>query len=488
MRIYWHASGVQRPLLVRSCLPHTIPPTSRPLKSRLKAQIQRWELCCRAGNDDERSASVQSSTEESRNEETYTKNEHNRERVGTSRGNPGARVGASWASREAGSTEDTPGQDYLQAVGTTDYNTNVDVGQSAKFGLDSLFLGNEKFNLGGTSDLSDGSLRRYEFSKFDHIVGDYFISPAFLEAVAVHLAKNFVWESLPGVRLPLILGIWGPKGCGKTFQTELAFKKLGVEAVVMSAGELEHEWAGTPGRMIRERYRKAAEMSKVRGKMTALVINDIDAGVGHFANTQTTVNNQMVVATLMNICDDPTRVAGGGNWREMDIIRRIPIIVTGNDFSTLFAPLIRDGRMDKFYWKPNRIELLQILTQMYKDDDIGEDDLEALLDEFPEQPLDFFGAIRASTYDDQILQWIKEDVVKTALSDDDADIAELSRRLVKKDQLPTFSSDHVCLEVLMEQGRRIVGEQEAVARVRLSHEYMGKTGTNRGQALLGLKG
>ena len=28
-------------------------------------------------------------------------------------------------------------------------------------------------------------------------------------------------------RVPLILGIWGGKGQGKTFQTELAFKKLG---------------------------------------------------------------------------------------------------------------------------------------------------------------------------------------------------------------------------------------------------------------------
>ena len=43
---------------------------------------------------------------------------------------------------------------------------------------------------------------------------------------------------------------------GKTFQTELAMKQLGVQAVVMSAGELEHEWAGTPGRLIRERYRQ----------------------------------------------------------------------------------------------------------------------------------------------------------------------------------------------------------------------------------------
>ncbi len=42
----------------------------------------------------------------------------------------------------------------------------------------------------------------------------------------------------------------------------------------------------------RERYRRAAELSKVRGKLSCLLINDLDAGLGHFANTQTTVNNQ----------------------------------------------------------------------------------------------------------------------------------------------------------------------------------------------------
>lgn len=68
------------------------------------------------------------------------------------------------------------------------------------------------------------------------------------------------------------------------------------------------------------------------------------------AHTQTTVNNQMVVGTLMNLCDNPTRVSIGQDWREADIVNRVPIIVTGNDFSTLWAPLIRDGRMEKFYW------------------------------------------------------------------------------------------------------------------------------------------
>jgi hypothetical protein len=52
------------------------------------------------------------------------------------------------------------------------------------------------------------------------------------------------------------------------------------------AGELESEVAGQPGRLIRERYRKAAELSRVRGKLAALMINDLDAGIGRFGNTQ----------------------------------------------------------------------------------------------------------------------------------------------------------------------------------------------------------
>jgi hypothetical protein len=32
--------------------------------------------------------------------------------------------------------------------------------------------------------------------------------------------------------------------------------------------------------------KQAGELSKVRGKLSALLINDIDAGLGHFENTQ----------------------------------------------------------------------------------------------------------------------------------------------------------------------------------------------------------
>ncbi len=44
---------------------------------------------------------------------------------------------------------------------------------------------------------------------------------------------------------------------------------------------------------------------------------------------QCTVNNQMVVGTLMNLCDDPNRVSVGNKWIEEDLICRVPIVVTG---------------------------------------------------------------------------------------------------------------------------------------------------------------
>ena len=40
------------------------------------------------------------------------------------------------------------------------------------------------------------------------------------------------------------------------------------------------------------------------------------------------------------------------------------MVCAGNDLSRVFAPLIRDGRMDKFYWHPTREDLVAILFQV----------------------------------------------------------------------------------------------------------------------------
>lgn len=138
--------------------------------------------------------------------------------------------------------------------------------------------------------------------------------------------------------------------------------------------------------------------------MSVLMINDLDAGVGRFGNTQMTVNNQIVIGTLMNLADNPTRVSIGQKWRESDVTHRVPIIVTGNDFSTLYAPLIRDGRMEKFYWQPGREDIINIVHRMYIKDGLSFEDVSKVVDTFPNQALDFYGALRSRTYDRAILQ------------------------------------------------------------------------------------
>lgn len=60
------------------------------------------------------------------------------------------------------------------------------------------------------------------------------------------------------------------------------------------------------------------------------------------------------------------------------------------------------------------------------------EDMGFLLDMFPEQPLDFFGALRSAIYDDQIRDWIQEDVLKNNITDEDANLSEVSKRLVSK--------------------------------------------------------
>jgi hypothetical protein len=60
-----------------------------------------------------------------------------------------------------------------------------------------------------------------------------------LEKVAVQVDKRSeTWLAFSGV--------WGGKGQGKSFQTELIFKALDIEPIIMSAGEMESEWAGLP--------------------------------------------------------------------------------------------------------------------------------------------------------------------------------------------------------------------------------------------------
>ncbi|BAZ30861.1 ribulose bisphosphate carboxylase small chain [Cylindrospermum sp. NIES-4074] len=287
----------------------------------------------------------------------------------------------------------------------------------------------------------------------------YYIAPRFLDKLGVHVTKNFL--KLPGVRVPLILGIHGRKGEGKTFQCELVFEKMGIEVTHISGGELESPDAGDPARLIRLRYRETAELIKVRGKMCVLMINDLDAGAGRFdEGTQYTVNTQLVNATLMNIADNPTDVQLPGSY-DSTPLHRVPIIVTGNDFSTLYAPLIRDGRMEKFYWEPSRDDKVGIVGGIFAEDGLSKQQVEQLVDTFVNQSVDFFSALRSRIYDEQIREFIHQ-----------VGFERVSLRVVNSaEKPPEFKKPDFSLSHLIEAGNLIVGEQQRVETSHLVDDY-----------------
>ncbi|XP_010691068.1 ribulose bisphosphate carboxylase/oxygenase activase, chloroplastic isoform X1 [Beta vulgaris subsp. vulgaris] len=307
-----------------------------------------------------------------------------------------------------------------------------------------------------TFEYESQGLRKYNI---DNMLGNFYIAPAFMDKLVVHVTKNYL--NLPNIKVPLILGIWGGKGQGKSFQCELVFAKMGINPIMMSAGELESGNAGEPAKLIRQRYREAADII-AKGKMCALFINDLDAGAGRMGGTtQYTVNNQMVNATLMNIADNPTNVQLPGMYNKQDNAR-VPIIVTGNDFSTLYAPLIRDGRMEKFYWAPTREDRIGVCTGIFRTDNVPVEHVVKIVDSFPGQSIDFFGALRARVYDDEVRKWVSS-----------VGIDAIGKKLVNsKDGPPVFEQPKMTLEKLLEYGNMLVQEQENVKRVQLADKYL----------------
>jgi hypothetical protein len=82
--------------------------------------------------------------------------------------------------------------------------------------VDSLFQGGQGMSGSHNAIMTSSDYISQARTSFNNIEDGFYISPAFLDKMTVHIAKNFM--DLPKIKVPLILGIWGGKGQGKTFQ------------------------------------------------------------------------------------------------------------------------------------------------------------------------------------------------------------------------------------------------------------------------------
>lgn len=76
--------------------------------------------------------------------------------------------------------------------------------------------------------------------------------------------------------------------------------------------------------------------------------------------------------------------------------------------------------------------------------------------------VDFFGALRARVYDDEVRKWIGN-----------VGVAGIGKKLVNsKDGPPSFEQPKMTVEKLLEYGNMLVQEQDNVKRVQLADQYL----------------
>lgn len=219
------------------------------------------------------------------------------------------------------------------------------------------------------------------------------IPERFFKAITIHVLKNML--DIDEYNAPLILGIHGRPGEGKTYMCEQALQKIGVKSYLISGGQLESDEAGRPAALIRETYLKAgADMVKGKTLASAILINDFDTGVGNWGKiVQFTINTQQLFAELMHLTDYPESVEGKQTTR-------VPIIITGNNFESLHLPLLRTGRMWLFEWEPRPEEKFEIVAKVFPF--LKNEEIKNLVMRYERQPISFYSHAKNSMIDSQI--------------------------------------------------------------------------------------
>ena len=207
------------------------------------------------------------------------------------------------------------------------------------------------------------------------------IPPRFQAELDQHVVLNLAGTST----WPLVLGVFGRPGDGKSFQIRTHLERRGVLVASINAADLESDRAGQPGKLILSSYEDAGHRTS-EGSPAALVVDDFDTTAGEWEQSTSTVNHQQVLAQLMHLADSPTEAAGTK-------LQRIPVVITGNDLSKIYPPLRRPGRMRSFLWLPNDSERQEVVEQILAPiaDSAGTAQLLAAL---PQAPIAFFSDLR----------------------------------------------------------------------------------------------
>ena len=261
-------------------------------------------------------------------------------------------------------------------------------------------------------------------------VSKHSIPDRFKEAIQLHLIRN-IWNATRDTTA-LIMGIEGPPGEGKSYQCRKVLDELGYKYIELSTSDFGSRWEAEAARTLGATYVEASVLAQTTRIPHAIICDDVDAAIGQWSErTQYTVNRQLLSGELMHLAENPTRLRVDATKlsdtakKLLDIkerydgelseakTTRVPFFMTGNDFTKLYSPLLRDGRMTRFAWLPSPEEKQAVVAKIMRLNASDAQNLIALCEELAKKhnvnvpSVSFYTALRNRAFDDIILSTLK---------------------------------------------------------------------------------
>ncbi len=233
-------------------------------------------------------------------------------------------------------------------------------------------------------------------------------------AIRRHLFKQ-VLPSLKG-RVERYLIIQGPRGTGKTVSATDASLRYGFAVALLPASMLASEHEGGACSVLNDFMGFAAETSRSRKMRIAIVADDFDLSISA-ADGQMgrTINSLLVTHQLQQLADtqEPRNFDDSG----------MPIIFTGNNFTTMRASLFRDGRATWHTHRPTLDDKLAIAFALFNPRSYDDRRLiERLVRTYRDESVAFWRALHSDLMTDRL-----DDIISRSLPDVSAAEAEFRR-------------------------------------------------------------
>lgn len=237
-------------------------------------------------------------------------------------------------------------------------------------------------------------------------VPEEFGKEVLLHVISLYLPNNYFFVP------PMFLAIEGKPGEGKTVQTIATCTQHGVEVLYISASQLSGAKEGDSIDIMDKIYTAALTM-KQSGKKVILLIDDFHLGSAIYDdNINTSINSNLLTGYLMNLADDNSR-------------EKVPIILTGNDYSKVYGPLLRSGRADKFIWAPDydarKLIVKNIFSTFVKDD---KEAFDKFFDKYAQSSVADFSQLK-----NDYRKYILNDIVGEITTLDNDELTEISNNI-----------------------------------------------------------